>query len=434
MTGGARRFGWVAVLGLAFGLAGCAAGAPGSVVPAPIEGEQVAAPVLTPAAPDNAGPVAAAVGAAGGVPVSDAGAASEPAPAAAGGAASEPVSPDAAVVDVSAPDANGSAETAAAPVQSAPAQPAAEPAPATTEAAAAVEAESAVASAFSSAADPGVMAGAVAAPASANTATAQAPADPAPAPVDAAAAAAPAVVAPDAGSVAEGAAAAPSAQTGRPPAPATDGSGLSQIIEGGSNGRKEVALTFDAGADAGYAEAILDILRDEGVRATFGMTGAWAEKNPVLIQRMVAEGHQLINHTWSHGSLTGANTGQPAMTYEQLADELASTEQIIRDLTGYELQPYFRPPYGDYDLTMLGYLYALGYPFSIWWTCDTRGWDGWSATKIFETCTSVPLEDEIYLMHVGAAAVGDFEVLPTLISYYREQGYAFVSVEEMLQP
>ncbi|HEY2593413.1 MAG TPA: polysaccharide deacetylase family protein, partial [Chloroflexota bacterium] len=66
-----------------------------------------------------------------------------------------------------------------------------------------------------------------------------------------------------------------------------------------------VALTFDAGADRGYAEAILDTLKTEGVPASFGMTGQWAQANPDLVQRMVAEGHRLINHTWEHRSWTG---------------------------------------------------------------------------------------------------------------------------------
>ena len=103
-------------------------------------------------------------------------------------------------------------------------------------------------------------------------------------------------------------AAAPAANIVRPPPPPDPGTGLSTIVDRGTNGRLEVALTFDAGADTGYAAEILDLLRDEGIKATFGMTGVWAEANPDLVRRMVAEGHQLINHTWDHSSLTGANT------------------------------------------------------------------------------------------------------------------------------
>jgi len=245
--------------------------------------------------------------------------------------------------------------------------------------------------------------------------------------------AAPAPAAP--GSTGPPAAPAGAAQVGeRPPAPAAPIDGMSLLVEGGSNGRPEVALTFDAGADRGYAEPILDLLRDEGLPATFGITGQWAEEHPDLIQRMVAEGHQLINHTWTHQSMTGVNGGLPPMTYDQLADELARTEQVVLDLTGYAMAPYYRPPYGDYSETTLQWLYELGYPFTIMWTCDSQGWKGWDAYQIFEYCTQVPLEDEVVLMHVGAGAAGDYEAMPLLIDHYRQQGHAFVTVEQMLQP
>jgi peptidoglycan/xylan/chitin deacetylase (PgdA/CDA1 family) len=243
--------------------------------------------------------------------------------------------------------------------------------------------------------------------------------------------------APAAADAANDVAAAPAAQTAanRPPPPPDPGTGMSSIVEGGSNGRLEVALTFDAGADTGYGAEILDLLRDEGIKASFGMTGVWAEANPTLVQRMAAEGHQLINHTWDHASLTGANTGLPPQTPEQIAAQLADTEAVVREATGgYEMRPYFRPPYGDYDAASLGYLYNNGYYLSIWWTCDSHGWAGWGAQEIIDYCTTNIVEDEILLLHVGAAAATDYEALPGLIQFFRDSGYAFVTVEQMLQP
>ncbi len=226
------------------------------------------------------------------------------------------------------------------------------------------------------------------------------------------------------------------ADTGaRPPAPPDPGTGMSAIVEGGSNGRMEVALTFDAGADRGYGAEMLDLLRDEGIKATFGMTGVYAEQNPDLVQRMVAEGHQIMNHTWDHSSLTGANTGMPPLTPDQVSAQVWDTENLVSEITGgYQMRPYFRPPYGDYDATSLGYLYDNGFTLSIWWTCDSHGWAGWGAQEIIDYCTTNLVEDEIILMHVGAAAVGDFEALPGMIQSFRDKGYAFVTVEQMLQP
>ena len=73
--------------------------------------------------------------------------------------------------------------------------------------------------------------------------------------------------------------------------------------------RKVVALTFDAGSDAGYASLILDTLKTNKVKASFGITGQWAEAHPALLRRMVREGHTVMNHTYSHPSFTGYSTG-----------------------------------------------------------------------------------------------------------------------------
>ena len=81
-----------------------------------------------------------------------------------------------------------------------------------------------------------------------------------------------------------------------------------QVISKGNTSRNTVAFTFDAGADAGYTTQILDTLQANGVHATFGMTGKFAEQNPALVQRMVNEGHTLINHTYDHASWTGNST------------------------------------------------------------------------------------------------------------------------------
>ena len=226
------------------------------------------------------------------------------------------------------------------------------------------------------------------------------------------------------------------AQGGRPPPPAAPGDGTILHYYRGPSDRLEVALTFDAGADRGYAAEILDELQARGVVATFGMTGQWAELNPDLIQRMVSEGHQLINHTWSHPSLTGASTGLAPITFEQLLTELTETETLIREMTGYELKPYFRPPYGDVGPVTSGYLAQAGYYVDALWSCDSFGWNGWTAADIVSRCTSAELggPGAILLMHVGRDSASDLAALPELIDFYRSNGYAFVTIEQMLQP
>jgi peptidoglycan/xylan/chitin deacetylase (PgdA/CDA1 family) len=223
---------------------------------------------------------------------------------------------------------------------------------------------------------------------------------------------------------------APTATPSPPPAtqPADDNFITLQTAE---TTDKIVALTFDAGADRGFTEQILNTLKSEDIKATFGMTGHWAQENPDLIQRMVAEGHNLINHTTTHRSWTGYSTGEAPLSSAERADELKQTEDIVRGIAGVELQPYFRPPYGDYDDSVISDLQADGYSVMVMWTVDTLGWNGYSLDQIVARAVNGAVPGAIYLMHVGAASQ-DANALPTVIEQLRAEGYRFVTIQQMV--
>ncbi len=222
--------------------------------------------------------------------------------------------------------------------------------------------------------------------------------------------------------------------TPRPSPPANPDPTTSQILQRGQSGRKEVALTFDAGADRGDAEQILDTLKQYDVKASFGMTGAWAEANPDLVKRMADEGHQIFNHTWSHRSFTGASPNTDPLTYEERLKEIEDTEEIIREVTGgYDTRPYFRPPYGDYDASVLSDLADAGYTATVMWTCDSFGWKGWTAAEIVQYCGTNPEPGDNILMHVGQDSQ-DYAALPAMIESFRAAGFTCVTVEQLYQP
>ncbi len=193
-----------------------------------------------------------------------------------------------------------------------------------------------------------------------------------------------------------------------------------------------VALTFDAGADRGYAERILDTLRDTGVVASFGMTGKWAESNPDLVQRMVDEGHLLFNHTYSHASFTGYSPRTAPLSAAERRREIERTETTIQAITGVDVKPYFRPPYGDYDEAMLTQLGQLGYTHNVMWTVDSLGWNGYSAARIVTRCMNAAAPGAIMLFHVGADSQ-DAIALPELIRQLRAAGYSFGTVADILR-
>lgn len=222
----------------------------------------------------------------------------------------------------------------------------------------------------------------------------------------------------------------------RPAPPEPDDPRISQVYDRGTSGRREIALTFDAGADRGYAEAILDTLADYGVKATFGMTGTWALENPDLVRRMAAEGHQIINHTWDHPSFTGVSDSGGYVVYSRDARllQLSNLSDLVASITGgYQVSPYWRPPYGDLDASVLSDVAYGGYTATVMWTCDSLGWAGASTWEIISRCGSSADPGDIILMHVGAQSL-DGVALPDLIELLQSRGFALVTVERLLQP
>jgi peptidoglycan/xylan/chitin deacetylase (PgdA/CDA1 family) len=194
-----------------------------------------------------------------------------------------------------------------------------------------------------------------------------------------------------------------------------------------------VALTFDAGSDVGYTSLILDTLAVNGVRASFGMTGLWAERNPDLVRQMAADGHTFINHSFDHSSFTGGTTGMPPLSREQRWDQLDRTEAVIAELTGATTLPYFRPPFGAWDDSVNQDIAARGYFFNVMWTVDSRGWLGWSASAIVRRCLEQASPGAIYVFHVGSASQ-DGPALQAIIDGLRAAGYAVGGVPDVLAP
>ena len=190
-------------------------------------------------------------------------------------------------------------------------------------------------------------------------------------------------------------------------------------------------MTFDAGADRGYAAEILDLLAAEGITASFGIQGQWAEANPDLLQRMVDEGHMLFNHGWSHASFTGVTTGSAPLSPEERRAEVQQTEAVVRGITGQDMRPYFRPPYGDIDASSLADLGAIGYSRTLLWSCDSRDSLGATADEIMANCIENAQPGRIVLLHVGAQSAA-YEALPRMIASLRADGFSFVTADQIL--
>jgi peptidoglycan-N-acetylglucosamine deacetylase len=136
---------------------------------------------------------------------------------------------------------------------------------------------------------------------------------------------------------------------------------------------EEIALTFDDGPNPEYTPRVLDILAIHEIKAAFFLVGKFAEAHPALVRRMVAEGHVIGNHTWSHPNLASI---PPA----QVLEELERTSTLLEQITGTLIR-LFRPPYGACNAKTLNMARALGM-LPVFWNAITEDWGERPASQL----------------------------------------------------
>lgn len=199
----------------------------------------------------------------------------------------------------------------------------------------------------------------------------------------------------------------------------------SRLVQKGNTTEKIVALTFDDGSDGTNIDSILAVLSKHNVKATFFLTGSGSLNHQQKIRNITSAGHDIGNHSYSHPYFTKIS---PAETKNQLQ----RAENIIGEITGKSTKPLFRPPYGDYNSTVLQRVGDAGYTYTIMWTIDTIDWTGNSANAIVQRVMAGITPGSIVLMHTGAGASGTTSALPTVITRLKAMDYRFVTISEML--
>ena len=172
-----------------------------------------------------------------------------------------------------------------------------------------------------------------------------------------------------------------------------------------------VALMFDLGDDAGHTAQVLDELRRANVRATFIVTGYWAEQHHDLLLAMTAAGHEIINGTYHGASFTGASTHTAPLTAAERTLELSRTEVTVYHLSERSTRPYWHPPHGDLDAGAQQDAAAAGYPITVVPTFETAASDEQSVDAIAARTLAAAAPGAIMLMH-AATASSDVEALP----------------------
>jgi len=194
-----------------------------------------------------------------------------------------------------------------------------------------------------------------------------------------------------------------------------------------------VAITFDDGPNPLYTPRILDILKEKDVKATFFAVGLHVKKYPDIAERIVAEGHDIGNHTYTHKDLVPA-------TRRMILAQLHKTDQIIRRVTGTSTK-LFRPPRGIYGSAARRLLVdEEGYRL-ILWSVSSIDWRRVSPRSILRRIARHTRPGSILLFHDSGALIrreggsreNTVEALPMVIDYLRAKGYEMVTISEMLE-
>ena len=208
------------------------------------------------------------------------------------------------------------------------------------------------------------------------------------------------------------------------------------VIERKGTTPGKLALTFDDGPDPDFTPKILDILKEKGVHASFFIIGQNAAAYPSLVQRLVAEGHDVGNHTFTH-----PNLGELPNALVTL--EINATERLFEALTGRSMK-LFRAPYlGDAEPTTADEIVpikiaqGMGY-LSVGLHVDPNDWQRPTADQIVErviaqvTDPDPDVRGHVILLHdSGGDRSATVEALPKLIDAMRARGYEFVPVSEL---
>jgi len=192
---------------------------------------------------------------------------------------------------------------------------------------------------------------------------------------------------------------------------------------------KIVALTFDDGPYPPYTGQILDILKENNIRATFFVIGQNAEKHPDLVRRIYDEGHQIGNHTYHHIDLLKAD--RPLVVAE-----IERTNRVVQEITG-QRPKVVRPPHGFRDPVVLEVMAEHGLKV-VEWSVMSRDWVNPGVDEIVNRILSKVRNGSVILLHDGdgiaaqASRAQTVEATRLIIRKLQAEGYEFITVDEIL--
>lgn len=197
------------------------------------------------------------------------------------------------------------------------------------------------------------------------------------------------------------------------------------LDEQASEEDKVVYLTIDCGYGSANTAVLLDIFKEQDVKVTFFVTNYFLQANPKEARRMAEEGHFVGNHSVTHPDLT-------ALSDEEVYSEIIGCEEAYYDITGKQMDLFFRPPQGNYSERTMQITKDLGYS-SIFWSVayyDYNQNDQPGVEYVLDHFEKYHHNGAVVLMHNDSSSNRD--AMKDVLIYLKGQGYRFGSLEELI--
>jgi peptidoglycan/xylan/chitin deacetylase (PgdA/CDA1 family) len=193
---------------------------------------------------------------------------------------------------------------------------------------------------------------------------------------------------------------------------------------------RQLALTFDDGPNDPHTLKLLDILAKHSVKATFFLIGRYVEQRPEIVREIVAAGHVVGNHTYSHPNLI-------FQSQAEVRNEVSRCEQALEDAVGKNHAPLFRPPFGARRPATLRTLKKAGLT-PIMWSVTGYDWRAKSPNEVEYKVSKQIRGGDVILLHDGGhrnfGTDRSYTVQATdrLLARYKGEGYVFPTIPEMM--
>ncbi|UOY91518.1 polysaccharide deacetylase family sporulation protein PdaB [Ectobacillus sp. JY-23] len=197
-----------------------------------------------------------------------------------------------------------------------------------------------------------------------------------------------------------------------------------KAIYKGDSAKKQIALTFDISWGDEKAIPILDTLKQQDIKnATFFLSAAWAERHPMIVERIIKDGHEI-------GSMGYNYTDYTSLKPAEVRQDILKAQDVFQKL-GLKQMKLLRPPSGSFNKEILKTAESLGYTI-VHWSNNSDDWKNEGVKTIVTKVTKDLHAGDIILLHASDSALQTNQALPLLIEHLRAQGYASASVSEMI--